>query len=101
MKNEALKDIQAALNIIRSATDKEESSAKIEVLELMTQSLLSTVQSLKPIALVQNKLGDRSKSKRNKPAPVPIPKSLNTPALANNPNATVPNQPQSQVNNTI
>lgn len=100
MKNEALKDIQAALNIIRSATDKEEYSAKIEVLELMTQSLLSTVQSLKPMALVQNTLGNRSKSKRNKPAPAPIPNSLNTPALANNPNATVPNQPQSQANTT-
>ena len=97
MKNEALKDIQAALKIIRSATDKEEYSAKIEVLELMMHSLLSTVQSLKPTALVHNTSGKRNKSKRNKPAPVPIPKSLNTPALANNPNATVPNLPNTQI----
>jgi len=55
MSKDALKDIQQALNIIRSATDKEQYANKVKAMELVTQSLLSQIQTLKPLALVKNK----------------------------------------------
>ena len=97
MSKEALNDIQKALNIIRSQTDKEEYSIKVKALELITQSLLSHLQALEPTSLVKN-LGKKKAPKRKMPPPMPIPKSLNTPNRANNPNAVIPNQPSSQQN---
>ena len=55
MSKDALKDIQQALNIIRSATDKEQYANKVKAMELVTQSLLSQIQTLKPLAVVKNK----------------------------------------------
>ena len=55
MSRDALKDIQQALNIIRSATDKEQYATKVKAMELVTQSLLSQIQTLKPLAVVKNK----------------------------------------------
>ena len=94
MSNDALKDIQQALNVIRTATEKEKYTTKVRALELITQSLLSHLQALEPVSLVKN----YAKTKVKTPPPVPIPKSLNTPSSANNPNAVVPNQPNSQQN---
>ncbi|MDG1408742.1 MAG: hypothetical protein P8Q50_13245 [Octadecabacter sp.] len=94
MSNDALKDIQQALNIIRTATEKEEYTTKVKAVELITQSLLSHLQALEPVSLVKN----LAKPKVKTPPPMPIPKSLNTPSSANNPNAVVPNQPNSQQN---
>ena len=94
MSKDALKDIQQALNIIRSATDKEQYTTKVKAMELITQSLLSHLQALEPVPLVKNLAKPKSKTL----APMPIPKSLNTPSSANNPNAVVPNQPGSLQN---
>ena len=46
MSNEALNDIQKALNVIRNATDNEQYTTKVKALELITQSLLSHIQEL-------------------------------------------------------
>ena len=89
MSNDAVKEIQRSLNIIRSTTDKEEYSTKLNVLELMTQAVLSHIQALEPISLVKNK--NKSKGmKMKKPSALPIPKSLNTPTSSNNVNPTLP-----------
>ena len=89
MSNDAVKEIQRSLNIIRSTTDKEEYSTKVKVLELMTQAVLSHIQALEPISLVKNK--NKSKGmKMKKPPALPIPKSLNTPTSSNNSNPTLP-----------
>jgi|DEB0MinimDraft_10_1074344.scaffolds.fasta_scaffold02877_7 predicted transcriptional regulator len=89
MSNDAVKEIQRSLNIIRSTTDKEEYSTKVKVLELMTQAVLSHIQALEPISLVKNK--NKSKGmKMKKPSALPIPKSLNTPTSSNNVSPTLP-----------
>ena len=89
MSNDAFKEIQRSLNIIRSTTDKEEYSTKVKVLELMTQAVLSHIQALEPISHVKNK--NKSKGmKMKKPSALPIPKSLNTPTSSNNANPTLP-----------
>ena len=89
MSNDAVKEIQQSLNIIRSTTEKEEYSTKVKVLELMTQAVLSHIQALEPISLVKNK--NKSKGmKMKKPSALPIPKSLNTPTSSNNVNPTLP-----------
>jgi len=89
MSNDAVKEIQQSLNIIRSTTDKEEYSTKVKVLELMTQAVLSHIQALEPISLVKNK--NKSKGmKMKKPSALPIPKSLNTPTSSNNVSPTLP-----------
>jgi len=62
MSKDALKDIQQALNIIRSATDKEQYANKVKAMELVTQSLLSQIQTLKPLALVKNKAQQKKHS---------------------------------------
>ena len=89
MSNDAVKEIQQSLNIIRSTTDKEEYSTKVKVLELMTQAVLSHIQALEPTSLVKNI--NKSKGKKlKKPSAMPIPKSLNTPSSSDNPNTTLP-----------
>lgn len=89
MSNDAVKEIQQSLNIIRSTTDKEEYSTKVKVLELMTQAVLSHIQALQPTTLVKNI--NKSKGKKlKKPSTMPIPKSLNTPSSSTNPNTTLP-----------
>ena len=89
MSNDAVKEIQQSLNIIRSTTDKEEYSTKVKVLELMTQAVLSHIQALQPTSLVKNI--NKSKGKKlKKPPTMPIPKSLNTPSSSTNPNTTLP-----------
>ena len=89
MSNDAVKEIQQSLNIIRSTTDKEEYSTKVKVLELMTQAVLSHIQALQPTSLVKNI--NKSKGKKlKKPSKMPIPKSLNTPSSSTNPNTTLP-----------
>ena len=89
MSNDAVKEIQQSLNIIRSTTDKEEYSTKVKVLELMTQAVLSHIQALQPTELVKNI--NKSKGKKlKKPSTMPIPKSLNTPSSSTNPNTTLP-----------
>ena len=89
MSNDAVKEIQQSLNIIRSTTDKEEYSTKVKVLELMTQAVLSHIQALQPTSLVKNI--NKSKGKKlKKPSTMPIPKSLNTPSSSTNPNTTPP-----------
>lgn len=85
MSNTALKDIQQALNIIRSATDKEQQSTKVKVLELMTQAMLSHVKALEPVSLVKTTSANK--------VSVKAPKSQNTPQSANNPNEVIPTQP--------
>lgn len=87
MSNTALKDIQQALNVIRTATDKEQHSTKVKVLELMTQAMLSHLKALEPVAPV--------KTARSKKVSVRVPKSQNTPQSTNNPNAIVSTQPSS------
>ena len=85
MSNDAVKEIQQSLNIIRNTTDKEQYSTKVKVLELMTQAVLSHIQALEPTSLVKNI--NKSKGKMlKKPSAMPIPKSLNTPSSSNNPN---------------
>jgi hypothetical protein len=98
MSSDTLVDIQRALNIIRAATDKEKYTVRVQALELITQTLLSQLKALEPTQLVKDLGTAKSKSKSSmpKPKPMPIPKSLNTPSSANNPNATIPNLPQSQ-----
>ena len=93
MSDEAVKEIQKSLNIIRSTTDKEQYSTKIKVLELMTQAILSHLQALEPTSLLKNIKGKGKQNKVKSLKPLPIPKSLNTPSSANNPNATIPNMP--------
>jgi len=93
MSDEAVKEIQKSLNVIRSTTEKEQYSTKVKVLELMTQAILSHVQALEPTSLVKNIGSNKKQSKAKMPKPLPIPKSLNTPSSANNPNATIPNMP--------
>lgn len=89
MSDNAVKEIQQSLNIIRSTTEKEEYSTKVKVLELMTQAILSHIQALEPTSLVKNI--NKSKGKKTKmPSTMPIPKSLNTPSSSNNPNTTLP-----------
>ena len=89
MSNDAVKEIQQSLNIIRSTTDKEKYSTKVKVLELMTQAVLSHIQALQPTTLVKNI--NKSKGKKlKKPSTMPIPKSLNTPSSSTNPNTTLP-----------
>jgi len=89
MSDNAVKEIQQSLNIIRSTTDKEEYSTKVKVLELMTQAVLSHIQALQPTSLVKNI--NKSKGKKlKKPSTMPIPKSLNTPSSSTNPNTTLP-----------
>ena len=89
MSDNAVKEIQQSLNIIRSTTDKEEYSTKVKVLELMTQAVLSHIQALQPTTLVKNI--NKSKGKKlKKPSTMPIPKSLNTPSSSTNPNTTLP-----------
>lgn len=85
MSNTALKDIQQALNAIRSATDKEQQSTKVKVLELMTQAMLSHIKALEPVAPV--------KTARANKVSIQTPKSPNTPQSANNPNAVISTQP--------
>ena len=88
MSDNAVKEIQQSLNIIRSTTEKEEYSTKVKVLELMTQAILSHIQALEPTSLVKNI--NKSKGKKTKmPSTMPIPKSLNTPSSSNNPNTTL------------
>lgn len=89
MSDNAVKEIQQSLNIIRSTTEKEEYSTKVKVLELMTQAILSHIQALEPTSLVKNI--NKSKGKKTKmPSTMPTPKSLNTPSSSNNPNTTLP-----------
>ena len=89
MSNDAVKEIQRSLNIIKSTTEKEDNSTKVKVLELMTQAVLSHIQALEPTSLV--KKINKSKSKKlKKPSAMPTPKSLNTHSSSNNPNTTLP-----------
>lgn len=98
MSNDAFKEIQQSLNIIRSTTDKEEYSTKVKVLELMTQAILSHVQALSTTPLIKNVKKPKS---RNNTMAVPLPKSksLKSPPPTNNPNDTVPALPQSMFRN--
>ena len=89
MSNDAVKEIQQSLNIIRSTTDKEEYSTKVKVLELMTQAVLSHIQALQPSTRVKN-INKSKGNKLKKPSTMPIPKSLNTPSSSTNPNTTLP-----------
>ena len=89
MSDNAVKEIQQSLNIIRSTTDKEEYSTKVKVLELMTQAVLSHIQALQPTSLVKNI--NKSKGKKlKKPSTMLIPKSQNKPSSSTNPNTTLP-----------
>lgn len=96
MSNDAVKEIQQSLNIIRSTTDKENYSAKLKVLELMTQAVLSHVKALDTTSLVKNVQKSKNR-KRNFAAP--FSKPLKSPSSKNNPNDTVPSIPQSNSHN--
>ena len=98
MSNEALKDIQKALNTIRSVADKERLEGKIKALELMTQALQSHITGIKAAAVVGVGIKKQAQRKLPKPPQLPIPKSLNTPSSANNPNDVIPNEPRSPSN---
>ena len=88
MSNDAVKEIQRSLNIIKSTTDKEDNSTKVKVLELMTQAVLSHIQALEPNSLVKS-INKSKRKKLKKPSAMPIPKSLGTPSSVT-PNTTLP-----------
>ena len=98
MSNEALNDIQKALNVIRNATDNEQYTTKVKALELITQSLLSHIQERGLVPRGRNL--SKKKASSNMPKPLPIPKSPNAPKAPksnNNPNAPMPTAKSRQV----
>ena len=93
MSNEALKDIQKALNVIRSIADKEQLEGKVKALELMTQALQSHITGIKAASAVSVGMNKTKALKLRKPTPPSMPKSFNLPGSAVNPNAVIPTQP--------
>ena len=94
MSQDAVKEVQRSLNIIRNATNKENYATKVKVLELMTQAILSQVQALDITSLGKNVKKPRN-GKKGMATHSSQRKSLKPPPSTNNPNDKVATLSQS------